>query len=319
MAQMSNYPNGFVNGISIRGVPITTTNPGKVFWVNNSGVLPDDGIGGGNGSPGTYQKPFSTIDYAIGQCKASRGDIIMVMPGHSETVITDGGIACDVAGVAIVGLGTGTARAKVVLDTDADAAVTVSAANVSLVNLQFVASFADVKNAIDVTAANLTLLNCEFSEEGANLNYVDVINASSTTNNTADGLHVEGCVSTAIDTAIDSFIVSAADIDRLVVRDCMVNHANANALHFVEMLTGKDLTNCWIENNRYHTLDAAGAVVISIDTTTANTGFVCNNHVSSRDIAGELICTTGTNITFSQNYSTSVLDGSGYLLPAADS
>lgn len=315
----------FANGVSIRGVPLQMTNPGNVYWVNGSGatvadaVIPDKGISPSDGNPGTYHKPFRTIDYAIGRCKASRGDIIMVMPGTSETVETDGGIACDVAGVTIIGLGVGTLRPKIVLDTAAAAAVTVSAANVTIMNMVFEASFADVTNAIDVTSNDFTLLNCEFKEEGANLNFVDIINCSSTTDNTADGLYVEGCVSTAIDAAIDSFIVTAADLDRLVVKDCVVNHLHANGLYLVEALTGKDLTDALIQNNHYATLAAASFVAISTDTTTANTGFVSGNRFMSRDEAGELVATAGTNFSFTENYSSSVIDASGYILPAVDS
>lgn len=316
---MSNYPNGFINGVSIRGVPLTTTNPGKVFWVNNSGVLPADGIGGSDGNPGTYQKPFSTIDGAIGKCTAGRGDVIVVMPGHSETVTTDGGIACDVAGVAIVGLGTGTSRAKIVLDTAAAAAVTVSAANVTLHNLLFVASFADVTNAIDVTAAECTISQCEFQEEGADLNFVDIINASSTTDNTADGLTVVGCKSTGIDAGIDSFIVTAADLARLTVKDNFVWHFGTGALNLVEALTGKDLVAAEITGNVYASAIAASFVGISSDTTTANTGVIADNYFTSRDVAGELIVTAGTNFSCYNNYTTSVGGASGYLLPAVDS
>lgn len=316
---MSNYPNGFADGVIIRGLPLTMTHPGEVFWVNNSSVLAKGGISGSNGNPGTYQKPFSTIDYAIGRCTANRGDIIMVMPGHSETVTTDGGIAADVAGVAIVGLGTGTLRPQIVLDSAAAAAVTVSAANVSMVNLHFVASFADVTNAIDVTAANLTLLNCEFSEEGANLNFVDIINASSTTDNAADGLHVEGCVSTGIDAGIDSFIVTAADMERLVVKNNFVWHFGTGALNLVEALTGKDLVAAQITGNVYASAITASFVGISADTTTANTGVVADNYFTSRDTAGELIATASTNLSFYRNLTTSVGGTSGYALPAADS
>ncbi len=315
----SNYPNGISN-LVLRGVPLTMAHPGKVFWVDGSSTTPPEGVvGGNNGNPGTFTRPFATIDYAIGKCTASRGDMILVKPGHTETITTDGGIACDVAGVAIVGLGTGTLRPKVILDTAAAAAVTVSAANVSLVNLVFEASFADITNAIDVTAANLTLLNCEFKEEGANLNFVDIINASSTTDNTADGLHVEGCVSTAIDAAIDSFIVTAADIDRLVVKGNVVNHPHANALYLVEALTGKDLSDCLIVDNFYATLKTTGAVLVSTDTTTANTGFIARNIVGHRDTATEVLITAATATTLALNYATAAVDASGYLLPAADS
>ena len=100
MAGTSNYPNGFANGVVIRGKPLFDLHPGKIFWVNGSSVLAEGGIAGADTTgSGTYKRPFATIDYAIGKCTASRGDIIMVMPGHSETITTDGGIALDVAGV----------------------------------------------------------------------------------------------------------------------------------------------------------------------------------------------------------------------------
>lgn len=314
----SEYPNGFKNGISIRGLPLAVTHPGEIFWVNGSSVLAKNGIGGSNGNDGTYRKPFATIDYAVSRCTASRGDIIMVMPGHTETVTTDGGIALDVAGIAVIGLGSGTLRPKVILDTAAAAAVTVSAANVTIHNVVFEASFADVTNAIDVTAADLTVSACEFKEEGADLNFVDIINASSTTDNTADGLTVIDCVSTAIDAGIDSFIVTAADLDRLVVQRNVVNHVHASALYLVEALTGKDLSDALITDNHYATLKTTGAVLISTDTTTANTGFVARNTVGHRDTATELLITAATSFVLSQNYATAADDASGYLLPAAD-
>lgn len=158
---MSNYPNGFPAGISIRGVPINVLHPGKVFWVNGSSVLAEGGVGGSNGNPGTYQKPFATIDYAIGRCKASRGDIIAVMPGHTETVTAAGGIACDVAGVAIIGLGTGSLRPTINFTTAVGASVTVSAANVTFYNLLFTGGIDALTGPITVTAADWKFINCE--------------------------------------------------------------------------------------------------------------------------------------------------------------
>jgi len=107
---LSNFPQGFTNGVTIRGIPIVQLHPGKVFYVNNSTVLAENGVGGSDGNPGTLQRPFSTIDYAIGRCTAGRGDIILVMPGHAETVTSATMINMDVAGVAIIGLGTGSSR-----------------------------------------------------------------------------------------------------------------------------------------------------------------------------------------------------------------
>ncbi len=57
----SNYPNGFSNGVTIRGVPLQQAQPGEVFFVNNSSVLAEGGIAGSDSGKGTYQQPFQNI------------------------------------------------------------------------------------------------------------------------------------------------------------------------------------------------------------------------------------------------------------------
>ena len=314
----SNYPGGFANGLTVRGVPVRSMYPGEVFWVNNSSVIAKGGVGGSNNNNGTYQKPFSTIDYAISKCTASRGDIIMVMPGHSETITTDGGIAFDVAGVACIGLGYGSLRPKVVLDTAAAAAVTVSAANVLIQNVVFEASFADVTNAIDVTAANFQLVDCEFSEEGTNLNFLDYIHCSSTTDNNADGLTVIGCKGTAVDTAQNSFVNIKADLDKLVFKDNFYSSAHANTLAMVLCATGKDLTDCEVTGNIMNApAKASGDMLIDNDTT-VNTGIVAHNLIGHGDTETEILI-DADGVRVFENYGTAVTTASGYLLPAVDS
>jgi len=315
---VSNYPNGFMNGVAIRGVPVQQLYPGEVFWVNGSSVVTKGGVGGSNSNPGTYQKPFATIDYAIGRCTASRGDVIVVMPGHSETVATDGGIACDVAGIAIIGLGTGSLRPKVVLDTLAAAAVTVSAANVTIQNIVFEASFADVTNAIDVTAANFSLINCEFSEEGANLNFLDYIHCSSTTDNNADGLRVEGCIGTAVDTAQNSFVNIKADMDKFVFKDNVYSSEHTNTLAMVLCATGKDLTDCVVTGNIMNAPQKASGDMLIDNDTTVNTGVVAHNLVGHGDTETEILI-DADGVRVFENYGTAVTTASGYILPAVDS
>lgn len=160
---LSNYPNGFANGITIRGVPLQSMHPGKVFFVNNSSVLADGGIGGSNGNPGTYQKPFSTIDYAIGRCTANRGDIVLVMPGHAETVSAAAGVALDVAGVAVVGLGRGSLRPSLNFTATA-ATLTMSAANCLLHNVLILGGIDAVVSPIVVSAADCIIDSCELRD-----------------------------------------------------------------------------------------------------------------------------------------------------------
>lgn len=106
----SNFPRGFAEGVTIRGVPLIQTNPGQVYWVYNGTALMTGQIGGSDGNKGTFDQPFSTLDYAVSRCVANRGDIIFVKPGHAETIATATALAIDVAGVAVIGLGRGSNR-----------------------------------------------------------------------------------------------------------------------------------------------------------------------------------------------------------------
>lgn len=154
--RMSSYAGGFPNGLLVRGMPINVAHPGNVFWVSSTS--------GSDGNDGTFKRPFATIDYAVGMCTASKGDIIMVKPGHTETVSAAAGLALDVAGIAIVGLGTGSLRPKINFTTVVGADMNVDAANVTLVNLLFTGGLDALTGPIDVNAADCTILGCEFRD-----------------------------------------------------------------------------------------------------------------------------------------------------------
>jgi hypothetical protein len=160
---LSSFPNGFSSGILVRGIPLTMAHPGNVYWVSNSSVLPDKGIGGSNSNDGSFLRPFSTIDYAVGMCKASRGDIIMVKPGHVETVSAAAGLAIDVIGVAIIGLGVGSLRPKVNLTATAST-VTMSAANCTVQNILFTGGIDAIVSMIVVSAADCSIQGCELRD-----------------------------------------------------------------------------------------------------------------------------------------------------------
>lgn len=150
---VSNYPSGFADGVAIRGVPLTVSHPGKVFWVH-SGT-------GSNGNKGTFDRPFSTIDFAVGRCTADKGDVIFVKPGHTETVTAAGGLDLDVAGIAIIGLGAGSLRPTINFTTVVGADMDVDAANISVYNLLFTGGVDALTGPIDVNAADFTMVNCE--------------------------------------------------------------------------------------------------------------------------------------------------------------
>jgi hypothetical protein len=181
---ISNYPHGFMDGVTIRGVPINVAHPGKVFWVNNSSVVPDGSKSPSNGNQGTYLQAFSSIDYAIGKCKAGRGDIIMVMPGHIEAV-TATSIAIDVAGVAIIGLGEGALRP--LLNFGATTSnIIMSAANSSIKNVILCATIDSVVAGLTITGANCTV-DIETRDTSAAIEFISPI----VTTATADNLNID--------------------------------------------------------------------------------------------------------------------------------
>jgi hypothetical protein len=182
---MSNYPTGFASGISIRGVPLIQTHPGKVFWVYNgaTGLLPGQ-RGGSDGNKGTFDSPFSTLDYAVSQCVANRGDIIFIKPGHAETIATATALAIDVAGVAVVGLGQGSNRPTFNL-TATTSTIAMSAANCTFWNCLVTGGVDAIVAVFTISAADCNLqlnyrdvtgqcTDCVLTTAAADRLYIDV-------------------------------------------------------------------------------------------------------------------------------------------------
>ncbi len=160
--------------------------PGDIFFVDSGASGGSDAVGFGKDP----DSPFATLDFAIGQCTASQGDVIYVMPGHAETVATAAALDLDVIGIKVIGLGAGSLRPTFDLTDDA-ATVEVAAANVWIENLIFTASSDDVASCIDVNATYCTIKDCFFFEDtGSEAFTVCVLGATSAT---SDFLSVINC------------------------------------------------------------------------------------------------------------------------------
>jgi hypothetical protein len=140
---MANYNGGFKDGISIRGLPIAVTHPGKVYWVSNSPVQLPNQKGGSNSNDGSFNAPWSTLAYALTQTSQGRGDIVMVKAGHKETIADATTLAMSCHGVAIIGQGAGGTRPTFTF-TAATANIPIRSASMTIYNCLFLANFADV-------------------------------------------------------------------------------------------------------------------------------------------------------------------------------
>jgi len=163
-----------------------SNHPGNIFWVDSGESKGGDTDGHGH-NPGT---PFLTIDYAIGQCEASNGDIVYVAPGHAETIVGAGGITMDVAGVSIIGMGTGDMRPTITFTTAAAASVLVSASDCVIANMRFICNITSQVHMIDVAGDDLEIYGCSFKEGSATgLCFI----SADTADGDSDNLYIHDC------------------------------------------------------------------------------------------------------------------------------
>src|SRR3990172_357844 len=152
--------SNFNHGVKSFGVPVRpgiggNVYTGNVYFVSSTSTTRSD-----SPSAGTKDAPFASIDYAVGRCTASNGDVIIAMPGHIETVAVNDGLAIDVAGITFIGVGNGSLRPTInVTVTTAD--VEISAANTTMCNFLITGGVDVITGVINIAAADCTLLNIE--------------------------------------------------------------------------------------------------------------------------------------------------------------
>jgi len=318
---MSNYPGGFPGGITVRGQPLQLLHPGEVFWVNNSSVLAKSGVGGSNGNDGSYRKPFSTIDYAVGRCTASRGDVIMVMPGHAESITSATTLALDVAGVAVIGLGGATGRPTLTFTTANTATINISAANVTVKNISFVGNFLSIVSAITIGAApSCTIEGCGFSDTSAILGFLSAIKTTVTVN--ADHLHIlNNRIHPIATTRSTAPIVVLGAMTGLTVKDNRVTSSVSqnNVSQFISH-AALVMTDLLVTHNTVYCINtdtATGAVLLSTTATTGS-GIIAHNRVRARDTAAAIVVTAAAVQygMFDNLYTGETTQLSGFVLPA---
>lgn len=319
----SNFPNGFAQGVTIRGVPLLQTHTGKVFWVSNASATQLVGVKtGADTNKGTFNDPFATLAAALSACTSSRGDVILIKPGHAETLSSASALTVSTAGVAIVGLGIGTLRPTFTLDTATTTTINVTAANVTFKNIVVSANFADIVSAFTTTTAKyFTLEDCRIQATATNMNFLNVIDTNATTADT-DGLAVINCVWIEPDAATLGLIKMDGTNAGVRIEDNYVQAGvNNNVATLMAIATGKIVTNARVLRNmvyRLNTDTATGGLLVTTDGST-NSGIIANNYAQHADTAGEVLVTASSGFGFFENRASGVAGATGYVLPTVDS
>jgi len=228
--------------------------PGNIFFVDSGHTSAEDGAGFGQ-SP---DSPCATLDYAVGLCTASNGDVIYVMPGHAEAIAADSDVDIDVAGITVIGLGKGAARPTFTFATAITADFKLAAASTYVENILFLSGIDATTGIVEVSAADCSIVNCEFRDATGQATDCLVITDGS------DRLKVLGCTfnmaaAAGADSAIA--IVSSDDVEiadckiygnfavggidlrttasaRISIHDCTIWTANAADICIVDTITG---------------------------------------------------------------------------------
>jgi hypothetical protein len=223
----------------------------------------------------------ATIDAGLARCRAGQNDVVVVLPGHTETHSVTGAIWSSlVSGAQIIGVANpGASNAPTVTLSHTGASVALSAANVTVSGLKIVSTTAAVALAINVTAAGVTLENNFITLTGA-LGANPAISVTGAANFTMVG-----------------------------------NHIVANSTDPVVEITDAATTNLVIQRNFIRQSQAtSGGDCINVANTAGISGFITDNRMKSA-VAG----TPGTSIglVIGAGASPTVFNGENYDLDDA--
>ena len=295
---ISNYPNGFANGVNIRGIPLLNTYPGQVFWVDDSGS---------DGNRGNFDRPFATIDYAIGKCTAGRGDLILVKAGHAETLTAQ--IDADVAGIKIIGIG-GIGDMPTLTTATAIDMIDVSADNITIANIEFAVPGIDAVTAdINIDAAGCEVIGTKHHGSTTAKNKVDIITLTANAHDALiDGVRIYN------DTVeVVGGIVFEGACKRVEVRNCMVQ----DSIGFTGGSISDEATalQLYIHHNIFSN---AKADTVVMEFGNNSTGVCSCNFINGRHTTIQSNVTTGTGMAFHENYGVEEAAKNGLLIPIAD-
>tara|TARA_Y100000310_G_scaffold344956_1_gene460760 strand:+ start:9780 stop:10688 length:909 start_codon:yes stop_codon:yes gene_type:complete len=275
---------------------------GDIYFVDSGSATGADSVGAGRNP----DKPFLTLDYAVGQCTASQGDVIYLMPGHADTCSSAGDITLDVAGITVIGLGNGVDQPTVTIDTANTADILINAASITVENVHFIANFLDIAAAIDVDATDFTVRGCRFKDTSTTLNAKIWIQDGGTT--TSNRITVEDCWCDCFGTANTHFINLAGTGDGHIIRN------NILLGDWATMCIGGAgiVTLCSIIGNYIYNIVSTADTCINMGATA--TGIAADNRCCGGHATDGIVC--GDLGSLENYYEDAESDLSGSLEPA---
>lgn len=276
---------------------------GKTFFLDNSDSDASDVTGGG-----TFFQPFNTLSFAISECVSGRGDVILVKPGHDETI--SGTVTINVTTVSIIGLGHGKRfRPRFQFDNTAGE-IRTTVAGVRLQSLRFMSTVSGHVNVLDIATAShgFTLIGCFFQVEAAADDVTNaIVVAASVTDVHIAGNRIEYLEATSGSTT--ALALGGANTRLRVVDNYIAGDFSTAAISMTSTATDDlEITHNRIYNAQTANVDGA------IDIVASSRGVIAYN-VGFHGYATALTsCIDPANCAQSENYFNNVAGEAGGLV-----
>jgi hypothetical protein len=302
----------FPKGISSFGIPVIGS--GSQIPASNGNYYFVSSVTGSNSNNGTDPgAPLATVAAAITASTVSHGDVIVMLPYHTETIAAAGGWT-PLAGTAIVGLGWGGARPLITFSATAST-ILCSAANLFFQNFVITAGIAEVVTLFSVSGADCTINGVDHKESNTSYTLISYLTSTAA----ADRLTITNCkiISTTVcaGTAAGINMVGGTGITITDNYICMNKPNSATACAIASTTTAN--ADILIARNYLNTI-TTGAAKIALSLYSGSTGNVYDNraHSLGSTLAGNFGI---ANCGGGNNYVTHAATKSGLLDPVVDS
>lgn len=170
---------------------------------------------------------------------------------------------------------------------------------------------------IQAVSRGFNLRGCEIVDNSAVLNFLTIVGATSTVDNSTDGVTILGNNIHLLSAAgACNLYVPAASARRVTIANNFYQSKTTAGGALIPIAAGKSLTASSIVDNIFDTTGAAGTATGLIVTTdqTTNTGVMARNLI--RNLATvPILATAASGFIYAENYYASAADKSGALLP----
>ena len=263
--------------------------PGEVFFVNS--------VRGSNDNDGRdVLRPRATWASAYAKCRANRGDIVCLLPGHAETYIAAAAMVQNIAGVRTYAFGEGANRPTFTLSTDVAASIDVTAAN------NMVAGVGGPDSGIIISAVGVDAITAALNVQAASFQFINnrVILADATnqavlgilTTAAADRMRLYGNYLEGTGDAGCTTAVRIVGGDNIRIVGNYINGAFTTTIGCIENVT-TDTTNILIAENFLKNRTAVSEKAFILTATA--TGFFTRNRMSILTGTAPIAAAAGTS------------------------